>query len=205
MRTTRSGVALALVMAIVTMLPARGGPRADQVSDNITEIAHFPYTGGTDLDFAGRYVYAARLGDEGGVHVIDISGSKPVEVAFVPCPGSQNDVALVRPGLIALGFATGSCGEDQGAGVRLIDVSNPKRPRYLDSVAFADGTHTLTTYPGGDYVYASPGGLGENGGTQFILDVRNPRAIEVAGEYTPNPFGCHDVSFYFADDVKLGF
>ncbi len=186
MATLRPVLVLALVAVVAAIVPAYGASRADQVSDNITEVAHLPYVGGTDLDFAGRYLYAARQGDEGGVYVIDVAGKKPVQLSFIKCPGTQNDVAVVRPGLIALGFFGGACG-DEGAGVRLIDVSDPKRPKYLDSIAFPDGTHTLTTYPGGDYIYASPGGLGENGGTQYIIDVRNPRAIEVVGEYTPTP------------------
>ncbi|MFN2525522.1 MAG: LVIVD repeat-containing protein [Actinomycetota bacterium] len=196
---------LVLMLLAVGLFAGGDDLRAQQAAENMSAVATFSYVRGTDIDFAGRYVYAAREGDEGGVYMFDVSKSRPREVAFVSCPGTQNDVAVVRPGLIALGFYSGACGGEEGSGVRLIDVSNPKRPRYLDSIAFTDGTHTLTTYPGGDYIYSSPGGLGENGGVEFILDVRNPRNIKIAAEYTPNPFGCHDVSFHATEGQVLGF
>ncbi|HEX2241504.1 MAG TPA: hypothetical protein VHJ82_10245, partial [Actinomycetota bacterium] len=102
----RFALSAVLLLAPFThaLFPAHAGTRAEQTSEAITEVAHFPYSAGTDIDFAGRFVYAAQEGDEGGVHIFDISGSRPREVAFVSCPGTQNDVAVVRPGLIALGF-----------------------------------------------------------------------------------------------------
>jgi uncharacterized protein YkwD len=63
----------------------------------------------------------------------------------------------------------------------------------------------LTVFPGQPLIYSSPGGLGENGGTQSIIDVSNPRDVKVIHEFTPNPFGCHDVSFSIQGDRKLGF
>jgi hypothetical protein len=35
--------------------------------------------------------------------------------------------------------------------------------------------------------------------------VSNPRNIKVVGEYTPNAFGCHDLSFHFSKGRKLAF
>ncbi len=139
------------------------------------------------------------------MHVIDASGAKPKELAFIPCPGGQNDVAVVKPGLIALGYHSGQCGGLAGAGVRLIDVSNPKAPKYLDSVDLPGGTHTLTVYPGKPIIYASPGGLANGGGFEQILDVSNPRDIKVVSTYRQNPAGCHDVTFSFAGESKLAF
>ena len=189
------------------LLIEAGSDAADDVeqSGNVHHVRTFPYESGTDIDFSGDFVYAAKQGDEGGVFVIDVSKRRPKEVAFISCPGTQNDVAVVRPGLIALGFYSGACGDKGGAGVRLIDVSDPARPRMLDSVSFPDGTHTLTTFPGKPIIYASPGGLGENGGTQYILDVSDPSKIKVVKEFVPNSFGCHDVSFYLRGSRQLGF
>lgn len=177
----------------------------DEKSGNVREVASFPYEGGTDIDFSGDFAYAAKQGDEGGVYVIDVTTRTPRNIAFISCPGTQNDVAVVRPGLIALGFYSGACGGGKGAGVRLIDVNDPQRPRFLDTVAFADGTHTLTVFPGKDLIYASPGGLGENGGTQYVIDVSDPSRAKVVHEFVPNSFGCHDVSFYLRGSRELGF
>ena len=174
-------------------------------SGNVREVASFKFEGGTDIDFSGDFAYAAKQGDQGGVFVFDVSTRMPREIAFVPCPGSQNDVAVVRPGLIALGFYSGACGGRDGAGVRLIDVRDPQRPRFLDTVAFPDGTHTLTAFPGKPLIYASPGGLGENGGTQYVIDVSDPSKAKIVHEFIPNSFGCHDVSFYLRGARQLGF
>ncbi|HEX2240800.1 MAG TPA: hypothetical protein VHJ82_06645 [Actinomycetota bacterium] len=81
----------------------------------------------------------------------------------------------------------------------------PEKPRFLDANRFPDGTHTLTTYPGKPLLYSSPGVLGENGGTEHVVDVSNPHNIKVVGEYTPNIFGCHDISFDVGKKRKLAF
>lgn len=183
--------------------PPAGAVVVDK-SDNVTHVANVPYTGGTDLAFSGDLVYAARQGDGGGVSIFDVSGRRPKKLGFVSCPGTQNDVAVVKPGLIALGFYSGDCGGGE-SGIRLIDVSNPKRPKLRDAIGFPDGTHTLTVYPGKPLIYSSPGGLGENGGVEHIVDVSNPRRMKVVGEYTPNTFGCHDLTFHFTKEAKLAF
>lgn len=200
MPALRTSVTVALVAAVLA--PTAGAsPRGSQ-SANVDLVRTIPYTQGTDLDFSGDVVYAAQEGPGGGVHIIDVSGGTPRQVGFASCPGTQNDVAVVRRGLIALGGFSGTC---TGAGIRLIDVRNPKAPKLLGQVGFPDGTHTLTVYPGTSLIYSSPGGLGENGGTEFIVDASDPRDLEVVGEYTPNAFGCHDVSFHVRKSRKLGF
>lgn len=207
---------LLLVAALVaSMLPAsaRGGSpdRQADKSENVKLLAHFPYknedggffAGGTDLDFQGRYVYAMQQGVQGGVHVIDHKGKKPKKISFIPCPGEQNDVAVVKPGLIALGYHSSTCGAP-GGGVRLLDVKNPKKPRLFGAVNnLPGGTHTLTTYPGKPIIYASPGGLANGGGIEQILDVGNPRKPEVAATFTPQRIGCHDIAFYISKDKKI--
>jgi hypothetical protein len=136
------------------------------------------------------------------VHVIDARSGR--ELAFIACPGEQNDVAVVKPGLIALGYHNSTCANDPGGGVRLIDVRNPKRPRFLGSVNdLPGGTHTLTVYPGEPIIYASPGGLANGNGVEQIIDVSDPKKPEVAATFTPSRIGCHDVAFYVTDEVKI--
>jgi hypothetical protein len=195
--------------------PARTPERDVDASNNVKLVVDFPYeneekdffSGGTDIDFSGKYVYAMQQGmANGGVHVIK-NGPKPKKLAFIPCPGGQNDVAVVKPGLIALGYHESNCAGAPGGGVRLIDVRNPKRPKYLGAINdLPGGTHTLTTYPGEDIIYASPGGLPTNGGAvEQIIDVSDPKKPKVAATFTPNRSGCHDFAFYISGDTKLGF
>lgn len=190
---------------------ARVAPEADK-TDNVKFLAHFPYVnetgdyfaGGTDIDFDGKYVYAMQQGAEGGVHVIKNS-KKPKKVGFIHCPGEQNDVAVVKKGLIALGYHSTMCG-GPGAGVLLMDVKNVKKPKMLGRIDLPEGTHTLTVYPGTDYIYASPGGTanGDGRGTQYIVDASNPKKPELAASFFANPATCHDWTFHIADDKKIG-
>ena len=177
----------------------------EERSENVRELGSLSYKDATDIDFSGNLVYAARQGEKGGVYIVDVSRTRPRELAFVPCPGTQNDVAFVRPGLIALGFYSGNCGGSGGSGIRLIDVRDPREPRFLDTVSFPDGAHTLTVYPGKPLIYVSPGGLGENGGTEYVVDVSDPANAKVVSTFTPNPFGCHDISFHLTGPRPLAF
>ena len=200
---------LAAVTAMVSLvLPSAVRAEDSQLkagSENIKLVRNFPYEGGTDIDFLGNFAYAGAQGNKGGIRVFNIAGKSPKEVAFVPCPGGQNDVAMVRKGLLALGYHEGNCGKKAGGGVRLIDVKNPKRPKYLDSVDLPGGTHTLTKYPGKPIMYASPGGLVNGGGVEQILDVSNPRNIKVAATFKPHDVGCHDITFMFSKKGKIAF
>jgi hypothetical protein len=200
-----------LMLAISIAQPAPAGPA--EKSANVTLLGSFAYEGvqatdqfftsGTDIDFSGKYVYAMQQGPEGGIHIFDASKAKPKKITFIPCPGEQNDVAVVKPGLIAIGYHSSTCA-GIGSGVRLIDVKNPKAPKFLGAVNdLPGGTHTLTVYPGQPIIYASPGGLNNGDGIEQILDVSNPKAPEVAATFTPNPAGCHDVSFYVTEEMQI--
>ncbi len=214
MKTTRVLLLVAAFLASLLPAAARGDAperQADQTK-NVKLLAHFPFeneegdffAGGTDIDFQGKFVYAMQQAEQGGVHIIKHSkNGKAKKLSFIPCPGEQNDVAVVKPGLIALGYHNSTCG-DPGGGVKLLDVKNPKRPKMLGAVNdLPGGTHTLTVYPGKPIIYASPGGLANGGGVEQILDVSNPNKPEVAATFTPNPAGCHDLSFHISKDKKL--
>lgn len=199
----RKACALVLALSVASLwatAAAATAPAAIDKTDNVKLIKNIPYEGGSDIAFQGKYAYFGQLGNEGGVRILDVSRAVPKEVAFLPCPGSQNDVAVVKPGLLALGYHSGQCAGKPGSGVRLIDVSNPKKPKYLSDVTLPGGTHTLTVYPGTNYIYASPGGLANGRAIEQILDASNPKKLEVAATFTPNPTGCHDITFARAAD-----
>lgn len=198
-------LSLASILLLVTGLlgtsaAAGARDRAINKTDNVSLVKSFSYEGGTDIAFEGDYAYFGQEGDHGGVRILDVSGKVPKEVAYIPCPGSQNDVAVVRPGLLALAYHSGQCGGIPGAGVRLIDVSNPKLPRFLSDVNLPGGSHTITVYPGTDLIYASPGGLANGGSVEQILDASNPNKLAVVATFKPNPAGCHDITFARAAD-----
>lgn len=199
---------LLLVLVIVPSLPASARSSSRGSSDNVTVVRRYSYKGGNEIDALGRFLYASRWGDRrGGVHILDVSGKSPRRVGFAPCPGFDNDVAVVRPGIIAVSSHGSQCGRLIGkAGIQLIDVSDPKRPRHLDGIAISGGVHTITVYPGKDLIYASPGFFGTgDSGIENIIDVSDPRNIKIAATFESTVSGCHDIGFHMTRERKLAF
>lgn len=211
--------AAGIAVLAVALVPSPVSAEIDQ-SDNLKRTRSYTYEGavyppvasddyfkgGTDMAFDGNLIYAMQQGADGGVHIIKRTRKKAghVKIGFVPCPGEQNDVEVIEPRLIAVGYHSSQCGVT-GGGVRLIDVSNPSRPRFLGSVSFDGGTHTLTKYPGKPLIYSSPNGLGNVTGVEQIIDVSNPAKPEVVASYANRANACHDLSFHFDKDQKLAF
>jgi hypothetical protein len=160
-----------LLVTSLAVVPASGAhPIVD--AEDIELVFNDPYVNGTDLAFDGQYVYAGQLATsqspQGGVRIYDVADpDAPEQVAFIDCPGNQNDVAVVEPGIIALAYHNevgGGCREFPRAdgtasgptqGVRLFDVSDldERAPVALGlSPQLPGGTHTLTVPPRGDYI-----------------------------------------------------
>jgi hypothetical protein len=127
----------------------------------------------SDLAFQGRYAYA---GTYSGLRVIDISKpGSPEQVSFTPCNGGQFDVSVWGKLLFASvdtpqtndrcnATNTNTTAATPGAweGVRIFDISNPRAPRLIKSVATDCGSHTHTLVPasrGRLFIYVSSYGL----------------------------------------------
>ncbi|HKW12182.1 MAG TPA: hypothetical protein VJO33_17480 [Gemmatimonadaceae bacterium] len=124
----------------------------------------------SDLAFMGNYVFQ---GNYSGWQMWDISNpAKPVlETAYI-CPGSQSDVSAYRNLLFVSAEATNGrvdCGmqgipdtvsSERARGIRVIDMADPKHPKYLATVQTCRGshTHTVVTDPkdaSNVYIYVS--------------------------------------------------
>jgi hypothetical protein len=226
LRDTVVFAALATALVVSSGAPqAAAEPRAqDPAQPGISLQQRFKYTGGTDLDFRGKTVYAGVEGAKGGVGIYRLAKDGPSinckkepcplapdgprshlkKIGFLSCPGSQNDVLSVSKSILALAYHESQCTKT-GAGVALFNVKNPKRPKLLDDVALPGGTHTISLYPGKPIIYASPGGLLNGGGVEQILDISNPKKIKVAATFKPNEAGCHDITWLFKKEEKLAF
>jgi hypothetical protein len=207
------GVALLVAATGVVQAAPTSARRQEDVAktDNLVPIARFRYVGGMEIAFSGRYAYATQMDGhlnrgetpgQGGIHIFDIKRAKPRLVGSLHCPGNDNDIAVIKPGLVALGYHASKCAPGQG--LVTVDVSKPRRPRVLGYVG-VDSSHTITAHPTEPLVYISPGGLAYAGGPEQIVDVSNPRKPKVVATYENNPNGCHDVSFHITKDSKLAF
>lgn len=219
MRTVRILVATALVAgaALVPGLARAGKTPKVETSKNVKHLDSIVFDGGTELARSGKYIYAAELDgaaespsrgtkpNEGGLHIIDVSGKTPKEVGFLHCPGNDNDVEVVKPGLVTMSFARNKCALTAGTGLMTIDVRNPRKPRILGMVNTNSG-HTHKPVPGTNLIYMAVGNLtGSADRNPVIVDVKDPRNPKVAGTASGvNVMDCHDVSFYMSKDKKLG-
>jgi len=125
----------------------------------------------SDLAFTGKYVVQ---GNYSGYQVWDISNAaKPrLHVAYV-CAGSQSDVSVYKNNLA---FVSGEavtgrvdCGlqgvpdsvsKERLRGIRIFDISNIAKPKYIANVQTCRGSHTHTVVedprdPANVYIYVS--------------------------------------------------
>jgi hypothetical protein len=202
-----------VVLGLMSMSVASGAIASNRktIDPKLKLLAHFQFFGGTEVAFSGHYAYVGQmdghtdrgqLPKQGGVKIYDVSSNTPRYISTVHCPGNDNDVEVVHPGLIALGYATNRCASGQG--VTLIDVEKPAHPRLLGHVN-VPSSHTITPYPGKPLLYVSPGGLAYAGGPEQIVDVSDPQAPKVVATFQTDQNGCHDFSFYVSASRKLGF
>ncbi|HEY2379301.1 MAG TPA: hypothetical protein VGH98_25185 [Gemmatimonadaceae bacterium] len=108
----------------------------------------------SDLAFMGHYVFQ---GNYSGWQMWDISNPAhpTLETAYV-CPGSQSDVSAYRNLLFVSAEATNGrvdCGmqgipdtvsSERARGIRVIDMADPKHPKYVATVQTCRGSHTHT-------------------------------------------------------------
>ena len=124
----------------------------------------------SDLSFVGPYVIQ---GNFSGYQVWDVSQpSHPVLHTAYVCPGSQSDVSVYRNLMFVSGEATNGrtdCGtqgvpdtvsHDRLRGIRIFDITDIARPKYLANVQTCRGSHTHTVLtspsdPDNVYIYIS--------------------------------------------------
>jgi hypothetical protein len=202
--------------AAAAVPPPAASPAADEIfsSPNLRQMANLPKGArvsgiNTDLAFRGDYAFA---GNYDGFSVYDISDPNAPEVAVqVLCPGPQNDVA-VHGDLLFVGADSPSSDSDSCAGlegVKIFDVSDPRRPRYVAVVPTECGAHTVTLVPGKGadrsvYVYASSPCMDPDDRITIVkVPLNDPaaaRVVPAAGRLTTGDdaitAGCHDVTAY---------
>lgn len=133
----------------------------------------------SDLAFWRSYAYA---GNYGGFRILDARSDEMKTLVDFPCNGPQNDVSIAKlKGRMYLfqSIDTPQTAEDCDSanspliggtnrvgyeGIRVFDVTNPRKPRFLDMIQTACGSHTHTLIQRGGivYLYISSYPLGSN-------------------------------------------
>jgi hypothetical protein len=206
---------IAIFAAAIAPATAGGAGAVKSKSDNVKHVANFFYDGGGELAADGRFLYSGEANaegggqrgtkpDDGGLHIYDAKTMK--EISYLRCAGTDNDIEVVKPGLVAMSFTQNMCAPTAGEGLMLIDVKNPAKPRVISSLNTGAG-HTMKVYPGGKYIYMAGGnlaGTADRAGTT-IVDVSNPAKPKIATN-SKDVMDCHDVSFSVTEeDRKLAF
>ncbi len=124
----------------------------------------------SDLSFSGNYVIQ---GNFSGYQVWDISNpNRPTLHTSYVCPGSQSDVSVYRKLMFVSGESLNGrtdCGtqgvhdtvsHERLRGIRIFDITDIARPKYLTNVQTCRGshTHTVVTDPNDSanvYIYVS--------------------------------------------------
>ncbi|GLX96947.1 hypothetical protein [Herbidospora sp. NBRC 101105] len=189
-----------------------------------------PESFATDLAFQGRYAFA---GNYGGFTVYDIGDpTRPTVVTRVLCPADQNDVSVYN-NLLFLSVDVPRAGPDcssgpgdpsaetQFEGVRIFDITDVARPRYVTAVRTPCGSHTNTIIPGDDvhHVYASAAGPAPDTARcpaphELVSVIEVPAADPAAAKLVATPVlftdrdpgrfgGCHDVSVLPAKNLAV--
>jgi hypothetical protein len=219
-------------------------------SANMTLVGNADKDGtvNSDLAFWGQLAYA---GNYDGFRIFDIKGQQPRTVVDFACRGPQNDVAVHEMGgkrwlfqAIDTGQTREGCNSTDAPlvnggrvgyeGVRVFDVTNPAKPRFVDMIQTACGSHTLSVLPDGEraYVYVSsyplgsgvtpPGSTGPGDYRECttphkkisIIEATAPRG-RFAFRLKEQPLSddtafnrgfqaCHDITFFMETKVALG-
>jgi hypothetical protein len=213
-------VAFAGVILGLAPIPAGAGHNDDAHSANMRLMGTSRQEESTnsDLAFWGTRAYA---GHYDGFRIIEVSNPRhPVVLANVHCAGGQGDVSVWKNLLFRSTDSpqtTDRCNSEDTPegfpgfeGIRIFDVSNPSKPRFIKGVATDCGSHTHTLLPSLDrrsvYLYVSSYPLSGQGPDCNVhskisivkVPLNAPRRARVVGEpFIPQlGIGCHDITVF---------
>lgn len=200
--------ALFLTALFFTLGPPTVAASTVDKSDNIRLVGSLPpYSYGAELAFQGNIGLAAEI-DEGatGLHILDASGKSPKEIGFYRCAKTHagSEVEPLRKGYVAY-YAGAECGGAK-AGIHIIDVRAPRRPRVVAVVDPPVPVHTLTVVPGTSIIYVSPNSViprVADRGAEGIVDATDPLNPKTR-TFPTNGESCHDVSLLMSKQHRLG-
>ena len=214
MKKTLGALILGAAVLAAVVAPVSAAAEAD--ASKMKRVGSTKYDGGGELAASGRYIYSGEANaegggqrnskpDDGGLHIYDTKKKK--EVGFLHCPGTDNDIEVIKPGYVIMGFTQNKCSPTTGEGIMIIDVRKPAKPKAIAHLT-TNAAHTMKPYPGGKYIYMGGGNLAGSGDRAglTILNVSNLKKPKVE-KVVPSSqvMDCHDVSFSITKKNKLAF
>lgn len=212
-------VSLSLCGLALVAVPASARV-AGESSDNVKHIANVPLNRATDVQFTkdGYAVVGVNgSGKQAGLWVVDVSNpSKPKSVGHLPCAGSAYDIGLWGDiAVMSIDSPSGNsttaedgcnlAGTEGTEGIRLVDISNRRKPREVKFLETPCGSHTNVTFGhkgrGISYIQSYPastsGACPSLHGIVSVVDITKPAKAKIIGEVDVLPaVGCHDGSIH---------
>ena len=234
---------LALIASsMAPALPAGAGHNEDDHSDNFVEKARLPIVidkdvnaSGSDLAFKNDLLFA---GTYQGFGIFKIYRRAPhlKQIAFMQCPGGQGDISVMgdyvylsvdnplvgetcSPEDTAAANNADATAGNAWEGLRIFDVSDPTRPKWIKSIQTDCGSHTHTLLPGQtkSYIYIESYPLSGQSATncnatthrksQIIefpsADPTKAKLLETTIDANPS-IGCHDITTFPDRNLMVG-
>jgi len=158
----------ALLLGLVGPGPAVAKHGVGDHSPNVQKLDREPFSAGnthargSDLAFRGRLVVAGSYDGVGFFRRVD---GRLRQISFFDCPGAQGDVSVLGD-YVFVSIDSPSSNSDKSAvcnntktnlsdnsqgkeGIRIVDISNIRRPRQVAFVETECGSHTHTLIPKG--------------------------------------------------------
>ena len=127
-------------LLMIGLYPAQAqqAPAIDK-TNNVKLVKQFKYEGGTELVGHRRFRLSrasstavpstraeAPCPTRAGCTSSTSPARTPKEVGFLHCPGNDNDVEALKPGIVLMGFATNKCAPSAGNGFMVVNSSRPQ-------------------------------------------------------------------------------
>lgn len=238
-------VSVGLLAGALGSLPAAADHNDhDDHSKDFVHKAREPITIGKDLQAQGSDLAFKRklviAGSFQGTGIFRSLKRRPFikQLSFLPCNGGQGDVSVYKNYVfvsVDSVLAGPTCKPDEtGAapaptilqgggweGIRIIDISDPKQPRYVKSIRTPCGSHTNTLLPGAtkshilisSYPLTPPTGTNptcNDASHQKVSIIEFPnndptkaKLLDDTISTTPAK-GCHDITTFPKKDIMFG-
>ena len=207
-RSIWSNVAILLVVGMTaTTVHARPVPGVMKSASGMESVADVGYDDGMHLIVTrvkGRD-YAISSSLPGPIRFFDVTDpTRPKLVSSVPCGGNQAFLQISHDGktlVVAEGAPHGidRCMPPEDMGFYTIDISDPRKPRWLGYATVPRSGHTVTTHPTKPIVYVSYGDVAPlpTEKPEFeIWSIKNPaHPTRLSTAAVTGYHGPHDIAF----------